>query len=80
MVPMKVSEGGRVVIPAELREKYGINVGDAVMWQDTEQGLVLVSRRAAIRRIQARVAPYRIPGQSVVDELIAERRAEAERE
>jgi AbrB family looped-hinge helix DNA binding protein len=80
MLPMKVSEGGRVVIPAELREKYGIKVGDAVMWQDSDQGLVLVSRRAAIRRIQERVTPYRIPGKSVVDELIAERRAEAERE
>ena len=77
----KVSEGGRVVIPAGLREKHGIGVGDTVMWIDDGEQLVLTSVRAAIKRAQALVAKYnKHPERSMVDELIRERREEAARE
>ncbi len=77
----KVSDGGRVVIPAELREKHGIGIGDVVMWLDTGDQLVLTSVRASIRRAQALVAQHnKRPGISMVDELIRERRDEAARE
>ncbi|MFY7974025.1 MAG: AbrB/MazE/SpoVT family DNA-binding domain-containing protein [Rubrivivax sp.] len=75
-----VSEGGRVVIPAELRAKLGIAVGDVMDWQLDGDRLVLQSRRAGIRRAQALMTRYKNHGQSVVDELIAERRREAARE
>lgn len=77
---VKMSEGGRVVVPAALREKYGFAVGDVLVWQDDEGGPRLVSRRESIRRVQKMLAKYKRPGESVVDELIAERRAEAARE
>ena len=80
MFQFKVSEGGRVVIPAELRAKHGIEIGDTVAWRDDGDGLRLVSRMAAIRRIQALAAKFKKPGVSVVDELIRERREEAARE
>jgi hypothetical protein len=38
------------------------------------------SQRKAIRRIQDELAKLVRPGESIVDELIAERRAEAARE
>lgn len=75
-----MSDGGRVVVPAELRQKYGIEVGDTVVWRDSEHGPVLLSRMAGIRRAQAIAAKYKKPGHSVVDELIRERRADAARE
>lgn len=80
MPEFKVSEGGRVVIPAELREKYHIEVGDSVVWRDDGDGLRLFSRRNGIRRAQQVLAKYRRPGESAVDELIRERRDEATRE
>jgi AbrB family looped-hinge helix DNA binding protein len=80
MPEFKVSEGGRVVIPAELREKYHIEVGDSVVWRDDGDGLRLFSRRNGIRRAQQVLAKYRRPGESAVDELIRERRDEAARE
>ena len=80
MLQFKVSDGGRVVIPAELREKYGIAVGDVVVWRDDGDGLRLTSRRSAIRRAQEIMAKYRQAGASLVDELIRERREEAARE
>jgi len=77
----KVSDGGRVVIPADLREKHGIGVGDTVMWIEDGEQLVLTSVRASIRRAQALVAKHnKRPGISMVDELIRERREEAARE
>lgn len=80
MFEVRVSEGRRVVVPAELRQKYGIRVGDTLVWHDGEHGLVLRSRSAGIRRAQAIAAKYRKPGVSVVDELIRERRADAARD
>jgi AbrB family looped-hinge helix DNA binding protein len=76
----RVSEGGRVVIPAELREKYGIAIGDTVVWHDDGQTLSLVSRRAAIRRAQQIASRYAQPGISVVDGFLRDKRDEARRE
>jgi AbrB family looped-hinge helix DNA binding protein len=77
----KVSDGGRVVIPANLREKHGIGVGDTVMWVEDGDQLVLTSVRASIRRAQAIVAKHNNrPGVNMVDELIRERREEVARE
>jgi bifunctional DNA-binding transcriptional regulator/antitoxin component of YhaV-PrlF toxin-antitoxin module len=76
----KVSEGGRVVIPADLREKYGLGVGATVVWAEDEHGLTLSSHRASIRRAQAIVAKYKRPGVDEVEEFLREKRAEAQRE
>ena len=76
----KVSDGGRVVIPAELREKYGLAVGDTVVWAEDGHGLTLYSQRAAIRRIQDIAAKYKRPGVDEVDEFLRDKRKEAARE
>jgi bifunctional DNA-binding transcriptional regulator/antitoxin component of YhaV-PrlF toxin-antitoxin module len=76
----KVSGGGRVVIPAELRAKHGIAVGDSLVWVDDEQGLRLVSPQAALRRAQRIAAKYKRPGVSEVDDFIRSKRDEAARE
>jgi len=80
MSTAKVSEGGRVVIPAELRTKYGIAIGDAMRWIDDEQGLRLVSARAALRQAQAIAAKYKRQDVDEVDAFLADKREEAARE
>ena len=77
MIQLKVSDGGRVVIPAEMRQKYAIEVGDTVVWRDDGDGLRLFSRRDGVKRAQQVLAKYKRPGESAVDELLRERRAEA---
>jgi len=79
-VKTKVTEGGRIVIPAKIREAMGIRVGKNVTLTMKNGSLEITTRDEAVRRIQEMMKPYIIPGRSVVDELIAERRQEAKDE
>ena len=77
-----MSQGGRVVVPKIYREKLGIKEGDEVIWTEIDGQVVLTSRLRQIQRAQELCAQLfaRQPERSLVDELIAERRAEAAQE
>ena len=76
MIQMKLSDGGRVVIPAEIRQSMGLKEGDTVLWELRGGEAVLTTRLAQMREAQAMVRQYVPAGVSLVDELIADRRAE----
>jgi AbrB family looped-hinge helix DNA binding protein len=77
---VKIGPGGRIVIPAALRDKLGVKPGDTI-WLEEDEGTVRISTvREAIRRAQELVARYAPGDRSLADELIAERREEAARE
>lgn len=76
MISMKMSDGGRVVIPAEIRQSLGLKEGDTVLWELRGGEAVLTTRLAQMRDAQAMVRQYVAAGVSLVDELIADRRAE----
>lgn len=80
MYSMKMSEGGRVVVPVEIRKALGLKEGDTVLWELGDGEARLTTRRERLRRIQDLVRQYVPADVSLVDELIAERRAEAARE
>ena len=71
---------GRLLIPAALRDAAGIKRGDKVMLRVEDGQIVVESWRATIRRVQDMLAHLKVPGESVVDQFIAERRAESLRE
>lgn len=71
---------GRILIPAALRDAAGIKRGEAISIRAEEGRIVIESFAGAIRRIREKFAGLRRPGESVVDEFIAEKRAEAARE
>ena len=79
-VTVKVGPGGRVVIPAAYRKAMGVKAEDEVVMRFDDGELRIVSREGAWRRAQERVAKYAKHGESWVDELIAERKREAEQE
>ena len=79
----KVIAGGKIVIPAELRRELGIVDGDSlVVEREPGGGIVIKTYQQVVREVQARFRELLKPGVtgSIVDELLAERRAEAERE
>jgi AbrB family looped-hinge helix DNA binding protein len=80
--PTKIRLGpdGRVVVPASFREALGLKEGD-VLFGSVEDGEIhLLTTPAAMRRAQALVRQFVPEGVSLVDELIEDRRREAERE
>jgi AbrB family looped-hinge helix DNA binding protein len=72
---VKLGEGGRFVIPAFMREEMGIKPGEMLICHVVDGELRVRSYLDNIRRIQERSAPYKKPGESVVDEFLAERLA-----
>lgn len=72
---LRVGDGGRVVIPAAMREEMGIKPGDDLVAHVENGELRLISHQMALTRVQEEMAKYKKPGESVVDEFLAERRA-----
>lgn len=67
-----MGDRGRLVIPAELRERLGLAPGVELLMLETEDGLVLSTRDQAKRMVRARLA-----GPSLVDALLAQRRRDS---
>lgn len=77
---LQLGAGGRIVIPADMRAAMGVSEGDTLLARVVDGEFRLLSREAAIRKVQALVRRHVPEGISLVDELIADRRAEARRE
>ncbi|MDF1521383.1 MAG: AbrB/MazE/SpoVT family DNA-binding domain-containing protein [Trueperaceae bacterium] len=78
-VRLKLGPQGRVVLPAHFRRALGLEVGDPLIASVEGGRIMLEPTDAALERLIARFDAAG-GGPSVVDELIAERRAAACRE
>jgi AbrB family looped-hinge helix DNA binding protein len=67
-----MGDRGRLVIPADLRERAGLAEGTALVLLETPTGLVLLTRPQLRELVRGDLA-----GLDLVGELLAERRAEA---
>lgn len=77
---VKIVDGGKLVIPAAMRRQLGIGTGDTVL-VDVDNGELRVrSVTRAIERARAILRRHVPDGVNLADELIADRRREAERE
>jgi AbrB family looped-hinge helix DNA binding protein len=76
----RLSSGGRVVLPAEVRAGLGLADGDAVQVTVEDGKIVLLPLTEVVRRLQAKYRRLISGDRSLADELIADRRAEAKRE
>lgn len=70
-----VGDRGRVVLPADLRERAGLAPGTALTLLETPDGLVLLTRDQLLERVR-----QDLKGLDLVGALLAERRAEADRD
>ncbi|HXW27240.1 MAG TPA: AbrB/MazE/SpoVT family DNA-binding domain-containing protein [Xanthobacteraceae bacterium] len=77
---VELGAGGRLVIPAPMRAALGMKEGDKVLVRLEGNELRIYTYREAMRRAQELVRSFVPAGVSLVDELIADRRAEAARE
>ena len=77
---VRLDERRRPTLPPDLLEAAGIPAGAELTVRIVDDGTIMLSTHDAVReRIRRKMAPLKT-GRSMVDELLAERRAEAERE
>jgi AbrB family looped-hinge helix DNA binding protein len=78
-IEVTVGPQGRLVVPASLRRRLGIEPGDVLIASARQDRLVLERRDAVLARVRQRLLA--VPADvSMVDELIAERREEVKSE
>ncbi len=79
MLTVFMKPDGRVLVPAPLRREFGVEPDEPLV-AHVDQGRLILERRAdVLRRAQERFTKLP-PGASLVDELLADRRAEVARE
>ena len=76
---VRVSGGRRIVLPAEACKKLQVDVGGTVIVDVTDEGVELHTLDSSLRRFRELLASKVPADVSIVDDLLAERRAEAER-
>ena len=79
--PLNVDASGRLVLPAETRLRQAAKNGESlVAAEDAEGRLTIKTNGQLLKEIQDYCKAVMPPGESLVDELIAERKREAEHE
>ena len=73
--PLKVAPDGRLLIPADMREAMQLGDGGHVVVSVEAGELHVLAQLVSIRQVQERMRKYKKPGESVVDQFLAERRA-----
>jgi AbrB family looped-hinge helix DNA binding protein len=79
-IETRLGQNGRVVIPASFREALGIDVGDPILLRIQEGEVRITTRKIRIERAQNRARRYLATGESLIDDLLEERKREAQRE
>ena len=77
----RVTPAGRLSLPAEMRKRYGLAKGGDVVIEDTGDAIVIRSVSQAVARAQAHSRRL-LAGKTEagLDDFVADRRREAERE
>jgi AbrB family looped-hinge helix DNA binding protein len=70
-----VGDRGRIVVPAEVRERAGLEAGTPLVLIEAPDGLILLTREQLKARVRAELV-----GLNLVNELLTERRAQADAE
>ncbi|MBO3463354.1 AbrB/MazE/SpoVT family DNA-binding domain-containing protein [Aetokthonos hydrillicola Thurmond2011] len=76
-ISTKVTDGGRIVIPADYRRALELKVGDDVVLSLEGKEIRMLSRKEALRRAKALVRRYVPKGTLLSDELLTQRQREA---
>jgi AbrB family looped-hinge helix DNA binding protein len=70
-----VGNRGRIVVPAEVRERAGLSEGTSLVLLETPHGLVLLTREQLRSRVRTELASL-----NLVDDLLEDRRRAAAQE
>jgi AbrB family looped-hinge helix DNA binding protein len=72
---MKIAANGRMILPADIRQRMGLAEGEAVLLEETDDGVVLRTVAQAAARAHALARQYTESHLNAgVDEFLARRR------
>jgi AbrB family looped-hinge helix DNA binding protein len=77
---LKIGPAGRVVIPADMRDMMGLKEGDVLLATLDQGQIVLVPQKVALKQAQDIFRSWFPNSGLLSDQLIAERRREAQKE
>ncbi len=72
---VRVTDGGRIVLPGAVRRRHGFDVGTTLVIEESSAGVTIRSLDDAVAAAQAIMANIAPPERMLSDELILERRA-----
>lgn len=77
-IEIKVAANGRMTLPADVRKRMGLENGGNLILKESDLGLELTNFRQRAKKAQALYKKYsRGKDQFTVDDLIAQKRADA---
>ncbi|CAN5913710.1 hypothetical protein BH11GEM2_BH11GEM2_20700 [soil metagenome] len=76
-VEVRLERDGRVILPVDVRQRLGIQPGDTLLMDVTDQGVLLWTREMATRELRQLVSANVPAGASLVAELRLIRRDDA---
>jgi len=79
-VTSKLNDNGRIVIPFGIRRQLGLRPGDTLLLRVEGNLLIAEPQQARVRRVQESLSRLIPAERALSDELIVERREEAQRE
>jgi len=71
-----VDRSGRLVLPAAVRRRMGLERGGAAIVSVREDGALLSTPLQRVRDLQQWARKFRKPGESVVDEFLKDKKKE----
>ena len=74
---VKIGQGGRVLVPAEMRKALGMKVGDEFLMKVENQELKIFNLQHAVNEAQNLMAQYNPQKKCLSAEVIQDRRDEA---
>ncbi len=77
---VRVTQGGRMILPAKIRQLLGLKVGSNVAVEVRGENVILTNAQFRRKKAQERIMRAIPRKVSLVGELLEERRAEAARE
>lgn len=77
---VKIGEDGRVVIPSSLRKELNIKPGDTLVLESDGDSLLVRGYERVLQEVQEAFGDLAAPDVLLSEELLRDRRAEAERE
>jgi len=77
---LKVDTSGRIVLPADARQRNHIAEGDTVVVIDDDSGLHIKTRDQLLAEVQEHFAKFVPKGVLLSEEILEDRRSEIERD